>query len=210
VNLNAPTEILERALSEIGIAFLFAPMFHPAMKHAVGPRREIGIRTVFNILGPLSNPVGAEAQVIGVYDPLLTETMALVLKKLGSGRAMVVHGQDGLDEITLSAETRISELKDGWVDTYIFKPEDVGLSRCSLSDLAGGEAAENARIMRDLLGGRSGPRLDAAVLNAAAALVVGGLAGDMARGVELASASIDHGRALEKMEALIDLTSRGV
>jgi anthranilate synthase/phosphoribosyltransferase len=209
VNIAAPLAVAERALAEVGIAFLFAPAFHPAMKHAVGPRREIGIRTVFNILGPLSNPVGADAQVLGVYDPFLTETMALVLKRLGSRHALVVHGQDGLDEITLTCETRISELKDGFVDTYLLRPEEVGLARCRPADLAGGDARENAAILRRVLEGEAGPRRDVVLLNAAAALLAGGAAADLRGGLALAANSVDQGLALGKLTALAALTSGG-
>ncbi len=207
VDLTVGPEVMSRALGEIGICFLFAPLFHPAMKHAMGPRREIGIRTVFNILGPLSNPVGADAQVLGVYDPFLTETMARVLQALGTRRALVVHGQDGLDEITLTAETRVSELVDDRVDTYLFQPEDAGLTRCRPQDLLGGDARENARIIRDILEGKPGPRRDIALLNAAAALLAGGLAPDMTEGVVLAAQAVDSGRAREKLDALISLTA---
>ncbi len=209
VTVTVPPAVMERALEEIGLAFLFAPSFHPAMKHAVVPRREIGIRTVFNILGPLCNPVGADAQLLGVYDPFLTETLALVLKRLGTGRAMVVHGQDGLDEITLSTETRVSELRDGWVETYLFKPEDAGFTRCRPQDMTGGDAAENARIIEDILAGRPGPRRDVAVLNAAAAIVVGGLAPDLVVAAGLARAAVDDGRARAKLEGLRALTRGG-
>lgn len=206
VKVTVPPEVMETALSEIGIAFLFAPLFHPAMKYAVVPRREIGIRTVFNILGPLSSPVEADAQLLGVYDSFLTEPMALVLKHLGTSRALVVHGHDGLDEISLSADTRISELKDGWVDTYLFKPEDVGLEKCRLEEICGGDARENARIINEILAGKQGPKRDIAVLNAAAALLAGGMAESLSEGVTLASESIDSGRAREKLSSLAAMT----
>jgi len=207
VNIMAPAAVVEKALHEIGIAFFFAPLFHPAMKHAIGPRREIGIRTVFNILGPLSNPVGAQAQVIGVYDPELTETMANVLGELGSKSAYVVHGLDGLDEITLTTKTKVSILKDGKVETVHLSPEDYGLALCEPEELNGGTAKENAAAMRDLLAGKKGPIRDVVLLNAAASLVVAGEAADMEEGLKHAAAAIDSGAALEKLDRLVEITN---
>jgi anthranilate synthase/phosphoribosyltransferase len=206
VDIMAPPPVVEKALHEIGIAFFFAPLFHPAMKHAIGPRREIGIRTVFNILGPLSNPVGAHAQVLGVYDAELTETMARVLGELGSTSAYVVHGLDGLDEITLTTRTKVSALRDGSVETFHISPEDLGLELCEPEALQGGSARENAETMRALFSGKKGPVRDVVLLNAAATLVVAGEAAGLEEGLEDAAAAVDSGAALEKLEGLIRIT----
>ncbi len=207
VNIEADVKKVENCLKEIGVGFLFAPLLHKTMKHVAQPRREIGIRTIFNILGPLINPAGATCQVLGVYDRELTEPIAHVLRRLGSHHALVVSGEDGLDEMTLTAETRVSELRDGGVTTYHISPEELGLNRCSPPDLTGGDADANARIIRDILGGKKGPQRDVVVLNAAAAIMVGGLARDLKEGIRLAEESIDSGRALEKLEGLIRLTN---
>ncbi len=206
VNLMASPEVLEKCLEEIGIAFLFAPLLHAAMKHAIGPRREIGIRTIFNILGPLSNPAGATVQLLGVYSEALTETLARVLADLGSERAWVVHGGDGLDEITLTTGTVVSELKDGEVRTFQFSPEQVGLALCRPDELKGGEPAENARIILAILEGKHGPRADVAVLNAGAVIMLGGGADDLSAGIEKARTSIDSGQAMKKLERLKEIT----
>ena len=202
VNIEASPETVSRCLDDVGIGFLFAPALHGAMKYAIGPRREIGIRTVFNALGPLTNPAGAKRQIIGVYDGALTETLAGVLARLGSERAFVVHGRDGLDEITTTAPTRVSELKDGTVSTYEIAPEDFGISTASADDLKGGDVDVNTDIVRAVLKGEPGPRLDIVLLNAAAAIVAGGLAGDMAEGISIARETVHSGRATEKLDAL--------
>jgi anthranilate phosphoribosyltransferase len=201
IGLEAAPPVLERVLREAGIAFLFAPLLHGAMKHAAAVRRELGVRTVFNLLGPLTNPAGARHQLLGVYDPARVETLAEVLRELGSERAMVVHG-DGLDEIALSGETRVAELRDGAVRVYTVGPEDAGLARCRRRDLLGGDAAHNAGIARRLLQGEPGPRRDAVVLNAAAALVVAGRAADLRDGAAQAARAIDGGAALAALERL--------
>lgn len=206
VNIMAPAEILERCLEEIGIAFLFAPLLHSAMKHAIGPRREIGIRTVFNILGPLANPAGASVQLLGVYSEALTETLARVLGDLESKRAWVVHGTDGLDEITLTSGTVVSELKDGEVKTFHLTPEEAGLTPCRPEDLKGGEPAENARIILEILEGKKGPKTDAALLNAGAVIMLGGEAASLTEGVEKARTAIKSGQAMEKLDKLRELT----
>jgi anthranilate phosphoribosyltransferase len=206
VDIMAPPPVVEKALAANGIAFFFAPLFHPAMKHALGPRREIGIRTVFNILGPLSNPVGAEAQVIGVYDADLTEKMAAVLGELGSKAAWVVHGLDGLDEITLTAKTRVSALKDGRVKTFYVDPVELGLEPCEPKDLLGGTARENAAKLRAVLGGEKGPVRDVVLLNAAATLVVAGAAKDLKEGMAKAAKAVDSGAALKKLDGLVRIT----
>lgn len=207
VNIEIPPEKVEECLHEVGIGFLFAPLLHGAMKYAIGPRREIGIRTVFNILGPLTNPAGAKCQVLGVYDPKLTEPLANVLKNLGSTHALLVHGMDGLDEITLTHQTRVSELANGEVKTYSISPEDFGFTRCQTKDLKGGEPGENARILLNVLEGRSGPQRDVVLLNAAAGIVAAG-AEDLNAGIELAKESIDSGLAKEKLEALKEYTNQ--
>lgn len=208
VNIEAEVERVEECLDTIGIGFLFAPMMHGAMKHAIGPRREIGIRTIFNILGPLTNPAGAQYQVLGVYRSELTEALAEVLKNLGSVRAFVVSGNDGLDEITLTSETKVSELKDGVVNTYYIKPEDFGMTPCKLFELQGGDPDDNARIIREILGGAKGPKRDVVVLNAAAAIAATGMAKDIKGGIKPAEEAIDSGKAMEKLEGLIEITNR--
>ncbi len=206
VNIEAEQSKVEECLDKCRIGFLFAPLMHSAMKYAIGPRREIGARTVFNILGPLCNPAGAENQVIGVYDDSLTEPLANVLAKLGSRHVMVVHGHDGLDEITMADTTQISELKDGKVKTYTLDPRDLGFSLCKPEDLKGGEAPENAEITLRILNGEDkGPKRDTAVINAAAAIVTSGKVGDMKEGIKAAQESIDGGDALKRLEDLKNL-----
>lgn len=203
VNLEMPPDCVEQCLARIGIAFLFAPMLHPAMKHAIGPRRDIGIRTVFNILGPLSNPAGARRGVLGVYDASLTGLLAEAALELGAVRLLVVHGSDGLDEITLTGPTTVAEVVDGVVRRYQIAPEDVGLGRCAREDLTGGDAEANAGILRRVLAGAPGPRRNVVCLNAAAAIVAAGLANDLREGLERAKQAIDSGAALAKLEALV-------
>lgn len=202
INITAPVEEVEQCLNEVGIGFLFAPLLHASMKYAIGPRREIGIRTVFNVLGPMTNPAGAKAQLIGVYAPELTETMTMVLKNLGSAHVMVVHGMDGLDEITTTGPTRATELKGGRIVTYEIHPEEFGFSLAHPNDLKGGEAQENARLCTAILGGEQGPKRDICLLNAGAAIYVADLAGDLAQGIRKAQESIDSGAAMAKLEGL--------
>ena len=202
VNIEADVPCVEDCVNSVGIGFLFAPLFHPAMKFAIGPRREIGIRTVFNILGPLTNPADADFQVLGVYDEKLTEAMANVLGKLGSKRAFVVHGEDGLDEITTTGKTKVSELKDGKVTTYFVSPEDFDLKRAVMSDLHGGLPKENAEILLSILKGEKGPRRDIVLLNSAFAINACGKADSIKEGIKIASVSIDSGMALAKLESL--------
>ncbi len=209
IKLELTAEQVQRSLVEVGMGFMFAPSFHPAMKYAGPPRREIGIRTVFNILGPLTNPAGAQAQVLGVADSSLVEKLALVLQSLGCHHALVVHGEDGLDEITVTGKTRVCELKEGSIRSYSISPEDFGLPRTSLNSLKGGTAAENAALLRTILGGRQGPQRDVVLLNAAAALVAGDKVKTLQQGVELAKEVIDSGKALKKLEGLIEF-SRGL
>ncbi|MFA7373731.1 MAG: anthranilate phosphoribosyltransferase [bacterium] len=183
-------------LEQTGFAFLFAQRYHPAMKHAAAPRRELGIRTVFNIMGPLANPAGAVAQVVGVYAPELTEFAASILANLGTERALVVHGEPRLDEISICGSTRVTELGGGKIRTYMVTPEDFGLKRLKPKDIRGGDAAVNAAIALSVLAGEAGPARDLALLNAGAALYVGGAAGDLREGVKLAAEVIDRGLAM--------------
>jgi len=206
VNLAATPAQQLRALDRAGIAFLFAPAYHGAMRH-VGPvRAEIGFRTVFNLLGPLSNPASAKRQVMGVYDPRLLEPLAEVLGRLGAERAWTVHGQ-GLDELTTTGATEVAEWKDGAVRRFTVTPEDAGLSRADIADLRGGDAEENAAALEALLDGAKGAYRDVVLLNAAAALVVGDRAADLAEGAALAAAVIDDGRAARALAALVEATN---
>jgi len=202
INIMAPVEEVQKCLNEVGIGFLFAPLLHASMKYAIGPRREIGIRTVFNILGPMTNPANAKAQLIGVYAKALTETMAWVLKNLGSHHVMVVHGLDGLDEISSTGPTQVTELKDGKVKTYQVSPQDFGFSRAKADDLKGADAGENARLCEAILSGEKGPKRDICLLNAGAAIYVADLAGNLAEGIAKAKESIDSGAAMAKLETM--------
>lgn len=208
VNLGLTPEQVKQCIAETGIGFLFAPVYHLAMKHAVVPRREIGIRTLFNLLGPLANPAGANAQVLGVYEPELTEKLARVLSRLGLERAMVVHGADNLDEFSLFGPTRVSELKGGGVRTYEVTPEEFGLAPATPGDLAGGDADRNADILRGVFRGDPGPRLDAVLMNASAVFVVTGRAANFKQGVEQAREAIVSGRAQAKLDKLIEVSRR--
>ncbi|MFO8057677.1 MAG: anthranilate phosphoribosyltransferase [bacterium] len=208
VNIEAGPPVVEACLLEAGIGFLFAPALHGAMRHAIGPRREMGMRTIFNVLGPLTNPAGATRQLLGVFDPGLTEVMVNVLKNLGSEAALVVHGSDGMDEITVSGMTRVSELKDGEVRTYNISPEDAGLKTHNKEDLAGGDPKENALVLRGVLENRQGPQRDAVVLNAGAAIYVSGKAKSLSDGVEAAQDSIASGRAMECLDKLVRISNQ--
>jgi anthranilate phosphoribosyltransferase len=208
VTLDVTPEVVEECLAEIGIGFLYAPLLHSAMRHVAPVRRETGIRTIFNILGPLSNPAGASRQVLGVYRGELTGVMAQVLGRLGSRRALVVYGSDGTDEITITGPTHVAELKDGEVREYDISPEDFGIASASRESIRGGDAQENARIVRSVLQGERGPRRDVVLLNAGAALAVAEVASDVAGGLRLAAESIDSGRALQKLERLVEFTNR--
>ncbi len=202
VNIELTPEKVEKSLIKVGFGFLFAPLLHGAMKYAMGPRREIGIRTVFNILGPLTNPAGAKYQILGVYSSDLTETMAKVLGNLGCIHAFVVHGEDGLDEITITGKTKVSELKGGKVENYFIEPEDFGIKTGSIEDLLGGEAKENAEITINILKGEKGPKRDIVLLNASAAIVASGKVKDLKEGIAIAERSIDSGAALRKLEEI--------
>ena len=204
VNLSLSPERVGQAIREVGIGFLFAPVLHGAMKHAIGPRREIGIRTIFNLLGPLTNPAGANVQVMGVYDQRLVEPLAQVLGKLGSKRALVVCGEGNLDEITITGPTMVAEYREGAVRTYTITPETCGLPRATLVEIRGGAtAAEAAALLREVLQGAQGPRLDMVLLNAGAALMAAGKAADLPAGVAMARQVVASGAALAKMEALV-------
>lgn len=202
VNIDAPPERMARCVEQLGIGFFYAQRYHPGMAHVVGPRRELGVRTVFNLLGPLANPAGARRHLIGVYDSKLTHVIAEVLGRLGSARALVVHGEDGLDEISISGRTTVSELHAGTIRTDWIVPEDFGLRRASLEAIRGGQARENAAILRAVLAGEDGPRRDVVLLNAGATIYVGGRAATIAEGVQLAAQAIDSGAARARLEAL--------
>lgn len=203
VNLNTDPELVEEAIFELGIGFLFAPLYHSAMRYAAKARKEVAIRSIFNMLGPLTNPAGANCQLLGVYAPSLTEMFANALKLLGARRALVVHGHDGLDEISICAPTRVSELRGGLVTTYDLHPEQFFGGLADPEALAGGDAATNAEITRKILAGEKGSRRDVVVLNSAAALVAADKAASLAAGVPLAEAALDSGAAAAKLEALV-------
>ena len=205
VNLALDPASQAKIVEDVGISFLFAPNHHPAVRHVMAARQELGCRTVFNLLGPLANPAGAQAQVLGVYDPALTSTVAEVLRLLGLSRAMVVHGC-GLDEITTTGETQVTELDGGSLKSYTLTPEACGFARASQSDLRGGEPLENARILREVLQGEKGAARDIVLMNAGAAVYVGGRARTMQEGCTLAAHSIDSGAALARLDALIRAT----
>ncbi len=207
VNIEAPPDTMEACLHEFGLAFLYAPALHPAMKHAGAVRRELGTRTIFNVLGPLANPAGAKCQVLGVFAPELTEMLAEVLRRLGSKRVFVVHGHDGMDEITTTARTRVSELHNGRIKTYDLDPLEFFEALAKPAELAGGDPAENAGIIRRILAGEKGPRRNIVCLNAAAGLVAGGKAENLREGLKLAEAAIDSGRAEEVLQKLARRTN---
>jgi anthranilate phosphoribosyltransferase len=207
VNIEAGPETVRRCLDEAGICFIFAPLFHPAMKHAIGPRREIGIRTVFNILGPLTNPAGAACQLLGVYDPSLTEKLAGVLARLGSRKAYVVHGHGRLDEIALSGPSQVSALSGGKVATFEVNPADFNIPLRPMEEIHGGDSVRNAEIMREVLDGRPGPYRDVVLLNAGAAISAFHEELDIAGGIELAARSIDQGLARAKLDLLVRLSN---
>jgi len=205
VNVDAPKDVVERAIDQVGIGFLFAPRLHPAFKAVAGIRRELGVRTIFNLLGPLANPAGARHQVMGVYEPRWVPIIGGVLNALGAAHAFVVHGE-GLDEIAVTGMTHVCEVKDGAVERYTVLPEDLGLARHLEAVLAGGDGERNAAILRDVLSGQKGGCRDASLANAAAALVCAGVAKDLRDGVRLGAESIDRGHAAEKLSRLVDAT----
>ena len=202
VNIDASLPTVERCIEEVGIGFLFAPLMHKAMKHAAVVRKELGFRTIFNLLGPLTNPAGARVQLLGVFDSKWVSPLAEVLRDLGSHRALVVHGFDGLDEITLTGETQVAELKSGDITTFSINPKDFGYSLCSTEDLKGGTPEENAFLIRNILNGDQGPKTDIVILNAAAALYLGGKAESISNGILVAINSIKSGAANKKMDEL--------
>ena len=207
VNIEASLSTVERCIEETGIGFLFAPLMHKAMKHAATVRKELGFRTLFNLLGPLTNPANVHSQVLGVYDSRWVNPLAKVLRDLGSCRALVVHGFDGLDEITLTSETQVSELKNDNVTSFTIDPKEYGYSLCSANDLKGGSPKENAGIIRDILNGTKGPKADIVILNAAAAIYVGGKADSIEKGILVAANSIDSGAANKKFEQLCQMSN---
>lgn len=206
VNIEAPKEKIERCLNEIGIAFLFAPLLHGAMKYATPVRRELGIRTVFNILGPLTNPAGAKRQLLGVFRTKLTEILAYVLQDLGTERALVVHGVGGMDEISTIGETKITEVKDGEITSYTIHPEMFGLAVADISHLAGSDASVNAEIIQAVVNGKKSAYRDIAVFNAGAALYVAGISESIADGIHRSQDAVDSGLAKKKLKELIDFT----
>lgn len=207
VNIRLEPEKCLELLEKVGICFFFAQKYHTSMKYVGGIRRELGIRTVFNILGPLTNPASPQRQLLGVYDPSLVEPLAQVLMKLGVKKGMVVYGQDKLDEISLCAPTTVSEFKDGWFRTFEITPEQFGFARCRHEDLRGGTPAENAAITREILAGVTGHRRNAVLMNAGAALYIGDKAGSIADGIRLAADTIDSGRAAETLERFIQISN---
>ena len=207
VNIDLPPTRLAGCLEEVGIAFLFAPAMHSAMKHVQSARRELRLRTVFNLLGPLTNPAHASAQVVGVYSAALVEKLAEALSMLGLHRALVVHGLDGLDEITITGPTRIAEVREGTIRTYEVTPEEFGMKRGTIDDIFGGDAVANATIIHDILAGKRSARRDVVLLNAAAALVAAGKADYLTNALPLASKSIDSGAAAEKLQRLMEFTN---
>ena len=206
VDIKLSPEQIGRCLDEIGIGFLFAPALHPAMKHALGPRREIGIRTIFNVLGPLTNPASAKRQLLGVYSASLTETLAEVLGNLGTDYAFVVHGADGLDELSTTGVNQVSQVCECKVETFHLNPQELGLPKAALADLAGGTPEENILLTRKVLQGERSPKRDVVLLNTAAALVALGRAEDFREGMKLAAESIDEGYALRKLEQLVEMS----
>lgn len=208
VRIDLPPEKVEKALFETGFGFLFAPLFHPAMKYAVGPRREIGIRTIFNILGPITNPAGAKRQILGVFSDRLTDLLAEVLGNLSADDVMVLHGEDGLDEITITDGTRVSRYCSGRLYNLIISPEDFGFKRASVADIEGGDAMKNAEITLSVLRGENGPRREVVVMNAAATLVVAGRTENLMDAAAIAEEAIDSGKALRKLEEIVDITKR--
>lgn len=206
VNIDQSPDKCRELLDKVGICFFFAQKYHTSMKYVGSIRKELGFRTVFNILGPLTNPGSPKTQLLGVYDEYLVEPLAQVLIDLGVRRGMVVYGKDKLDEISMSAPTKVCEFKDGWFRSYTISPEDFGLTRCEKKELVGGTPAENAAITRAILGGERGPKRDAVLMNAGASLCIGGKADNMAEGIKLAGEIIDSGKALETLENFIKVS----
>lgn len=208
VKINISPEDAARCIKELGIGFMFAPLYHSAMKFAASARKELGGKTVFNLLGPLSNPAGARYQVFGVYDAKLTEVLASVLDNLGAERAFIACGDDGLDEITITGKTKISQLKDGAIKTFFVSPGELGIKKAVIHDIAGGDARSNADMVIAVLEGEKGPRRDIVLMNASAALVVASKTTDLRQGIGLAAESIDSGKAFNKLKELIRFTGQ--
>jgi anthranilate phosphoribosyltransferase len=206
VNLTVSPDVMSACMKEIGIAFLFAPALHPAMKHAIGPRREIGVRSIFNILGPLSNPANARYGMLGVYQRSLVNVLAEAAAELGARHLYIVHGHDGLDEVTLTTYTEVAEVRDGKVNAFTLNPADYGFALCQPADLAGGDPPQNAAMIRAILGGEKGAPRNIVVLNAALAIVAGQKAVSIKDGIALAEQSIDSGAAMKKLELLVERT----
>ncbi len=207
VKIDLEPASVEKSLFETGFGFLFAPLFHPAMKYAIGPRREMGVRTIFNILGPITNPAGAKRQLLGVFAARLTETLCRVLGSLGAEDAMVVHGEDGLDEITITNGTRVSRFVGGEVENSIISPEDFGLQRAAIEDIAGSDKDTNAKITISILKGEKGPRRDVVLMNSAAALVVAEKAANLRDAYAMAAEAVDSGKAFKKLEEIREFTN---
>ena len=207
VNIDQSPDKCRQLLDEVGMCFFFAQKYHTSMKYVGAIRKELGFRTVFNILGPLTNPGHPSMQLLGVYDEYLVQPLAQVLMNLGVKKGMVVYGQDKLDEISLSAPTTVCEFKDGWMKNYVITPEQFGLRRCTKQDLVGGTPAENAEITKAILSGEKGPKRDAVLMNAGAALYIGGKAESLAEGIKLAAEIIDSGKAAETLEKLIKVSN---
>jgi anthranilate phosphoribosyltransferase len=202
VNLGISAEQVAQCIEQVGVGFMFAPMHHSAMKHAIGPRKEMGVRTIFNVLGPLTNPAGAPNQLLGVFSDALVEPLAQVLKQLGSNHVLVVHSDDGMDEISIGAPTHVAELKNGNIDTYTIQPEDFGMQRTDISALAVDDAAGSLAVVKSVLAGEAGPARDIVLLNAGAAIYAADLADSLADGIQRATEVIDNGEAAKKLEAL--------
>jgi anthranilate phosphoribosyltransferase len=207
VKIDLPPEKVEKCLFETGFGFLFAPLFHPAMKYAIGPRREMGIRTVFNILGPITNPANAKRQILGVFADELTGILAMVLGKLGAVDAMVVHGSDGLDEVSISSRTKVSRFKNGKVDNFYIEPEDFGIWKNKVEHIRGGNKKDNAAITKSILNGEEGPRREIVLMNSAAGFIVAGKTEDFRTAMDMAVDAIDSGGALRKLEEIKRVTN---
>ncbi len=207
VNLDLDPDQVARCVNEVGVGFMFAPKHHGAMKHAIGPRREMGVRTIFNVLGPLTNPAGAPNQVLGVFSDALVEPLANVLKQLGSEHVLVVHSEDGMDEISIGASTHVAELKDGEVRDYFITPEEFGFERADISQLAVDSATQSLAVIREIFNGESGPARDIVVMNAGAAIYAAGLAQSLAAGINTALEVVANGGATAKLDALIEISN---
>jgi anthranilate phosphoribosyltransferase len=208
IKIDLAPQKVEECLADTGFGFMFAPLFHPAMKYAIGPRKEMAIRTIFNILGPLTNPAGAERQVLGVFSDKLTEPMAQVLGKLGAKHAFVVHGEDGLDEITTTDKTRVTEWKNGKINTYFIAPDSLNIEMANKDDLTGGNAEENAKITIDILEGQKGAKRNIVLINAAAAIVAGDKASDLLEAINIAAEAIDSGAARKKLDEVKEVSNK--